>query len=251
MFRNAEDSHAHSLKTLNALYEYDDFMASIGTMVDLGCGVGMDLEWWATRTTRDDVPQPLNIDCIGVDLAPQLTISKKYPNITYQSVDFETQIYPKKKTRFDVLWCHDAFQYALNPIETLSRWWHIASDGAMLAIVVPQTTNYQSRQQRFSQASGVYYHHTLISLIHMLSVAGWDCAGGFFKKHINDPWLHAVVYKSQHQPMNPKTTTWYELADRKLLPESANECINRHGELRQQELILPWLDKSLMHLGLQ
>jgi hypothetical protein len=85
----------------------------------------------------------------------------------------------------------------------------------------------------------------------MLSVAGWDCAGGFFKKHINDPWLHAVVYKSQHQPMNPKTTSWYELADRKLLPESAEQCVKRFGELRQQELIVPWLDKSLMHLGLQ
>ena len=137
-FRNAEESHAHSLKTLNTLYEYDDFMASIGTMVDLGCGSGLDLEWWATRTTREDTPQPLNIDCIGVDQAPQLTVAKQYSNITYQSVDFETTIIPKKKKLFDVLWCHDAFQYALNPIETLSRWWHIASDDAMLAIVVPQ-----------------------------------------------------------------------------------------------------------------
>jgi SAM-dependent methyltransferase len=251
MFRNAEESHAHSLKTLNALYEYDDFMASIGTVVDLGCGVGMDLEWWATRTTRDETPQPLNIDCIGVDQLPQLTVAKKYPNITFQSVDFETTIIPKKKKLFDVLWCHDAFQYALNPIETLSRWWHIASDGAMLAIVVPQTTNFQARQQVFSQSNGVYYHHTLVSLIHMLAVAGWDCRSGFFKKNLTDTWLHAVVYKSTHEPMNPKTTSWYELADRKLLPESADSCIKRHGELRQQELIVPWLDKSLMHLGLQ
>jgi SAM-dependent methyltransferase len=250
-FRNAQESHAHSLETLNMLYEYDDFMASIGTMVDLGCGTGLDLEWWATRTTRDDVPQPLNIDCIGVDQAPQLTVAKKYSNITYQSVDFETTIIPKKKTLFDVLWCHDAFQYALNPIETLSRWWHIASDGAMLAIVVPQTTNFQARQQIFSQATGVYYHHTLVSLIHMLATAGWDCRAGFFKKNLTDPWLNAVVYKSSHEPMNPQTITWYELADRKLLPESADTCINRHGELRQQELIVPWLDKSLMHLGLQ
>ena len=250
-FRNAEESHAHSLQTLNMLYEYDDFMASIDTMVDLGCGTGMDLEWWATRTTREDVPKPLNIDCIGVDLAPQLAIAKKYPNIIYQPVDFETQIYPKKKKLFDVLWCHDAFQYALNPIETLSRWWYTASDGAMLAIVVPQTTNFQARQQMFVQPTGVYYHHTLVSLIHMLSVAGWDCRGGFFKKNPTDSWLHAIVYKSTHKPMNPQTTTWYELVDKQLLPESADACVNRHGELRQQELIVPWLDKSLMHLGLQ
>jgi len=251
IFRNAEESHAHSLETLNMLYEYDDFMASIGTMVDLGCGQGLDVEWWATRTTRDDNPVPLNIDCIGIDLLPQLSIAKKYPNVTYQSTDFETTIHPKKSTKFDMMWCHDAFQYALNPVETLSRWWHIANDGAMLAIVIPQTTNFQAKQQVFNQPTGVYYHHTIVSLIHMLAVAGWDCAGGFFKKQINDPWLHAVVYKSQHQPMDPKTTTWYELADRELLPESAEQCVKRFGELRQQELILPWLDKSLMHLGLQ
>ena len=250
-FRNAEESHTHSLNTLNMLYEYDDFMASIGTMVDLGCGSGLDLEWWATRTTREDTPQPLNIDCIGVDLQTQLAVAKKYANITYQSTDFETKIYPKKKTLFDVLWCHDAFQYTLNPIGTLSQWWHIASDGAMLAIIVPQTTNYHSRQQRFTQSTGVYYHHTLVSLIHMLSVAGWDCRSGFFKKESNNPWLSAVVYKSSHKPMDPKTTSWYELAEKNLLPESADACINRYGELRQQELILPWLDKSLMHLGLQ
>jgi SAM-dependent methyltransferase len=250
-FRNAEESHAHSLKTLNMLYEYDDFMASIGTLVDLGCGSGMDLEWWATRTTRDDNPSPLNIDCIGVDQASQLTIAKKYANITYQSTDFETQIYPKKKTLFDVLWCHDSFQYALDPVGTLSKWWDIANDGAMLAIVVPQTTNYQARQQVFTQPNGVYYHHTLVSLIHMLAVAGWDCRSGFFKKESNNPWLSAVVYKSSHKPMDPKTTSWYELADRKLLPESADECVQRHGELRQHELIVSWLDKSLAHLGLQ
>lgn len=248
-FRNNDESHAHSLKTLNMLYEYDDFMMSINTLVDLGCGAGADLEWWATRTTRDDVPQPLNIDCIGVDLAPQLSIAKKYSNITYQSVDFETTIHPKKDTKFDVLWCHDAFQYAINPIETLSQWWHIASDGAMLAIIVPQTTNLKAKQNIFTQSSGVYYHYTLVNLIHMLAVAGWDCNSGFFKKDPMDLWLHAVVYKSQHSPMNPRTTSWYELAEKKLLPSSAEICVNRFGELRQQELIIPWLDKSLSHLG--
>jgi SAM-dependent methyltransferase len=250
-FRNANESHQHSLETLNMLYEYDDFMASINTLVDLGCGEGLDLEWWATRTTRDDDVRPLNIDCIGVDIAPQLSVAKKYPNITYQSTDFETTIHPKKNTKFDILWSHDSFQYAIDPIKTLSNWWHIANENAMLALVLPQTTNYRARQQVFTQASGVYYHYTLVNLIHMLAVTGWDCAGGFFKKKANDPWLHAIVYRSEHKPMNPKTTTWYDLVEKKLLPESANQCIMRFGELRQQELLLPWLDKSLTHFGLQ
>ena len=86
MFRNAEESHQHSLQTLNQLYEYDDFMGSIQTMVDLGCGAGLDLEWWATRTTRDDKPEPLNIKCAGVDICESVPVIKKYPNAIYHKI---------------------------------------------------------------------------------------------------------------------------------------------------------------------
>lgn len=251
MFRNAQESHAHSLETLNLMYEYDDFMESIDTLVDLGCGEGLDLEWWATRTTRDDDATPLNIDCIGVDFSKSLSVASKYLNVTYQSTDFEKQIYPKKNKLFDVLWCHDAFQYAINPIGTLSQWWNIASDGAMLILILPQTTNIYGRKQVYSQPAGCYYHHTLVSLIHMLAVSGWDCRSGFFKKLPNDPWLYAIAYKSRHRPLDPRSTNWYNLSELKLLPESADECIKRYGELQQHHLIVPWLDKSLSHLGNQ
>ena len=74
LFATSQDSHKHSLEILNQLQEYDEFMESIQTMVDLGCGDGLDLEWWATRTTRDDNPEPLNIQCVGVDLIETPTI---------------------------------------------------------------------------------------------------------------------------------------------------------------------------------
>jgi len=43
-FADGAASHAHSLETLTALYEYDDFMQSIGIMADMGYGNGYDLE---------------------------------------------------------------------------------------------------------------------------------------------------------------------------------------------------------------
>ena len=124
-------------------------MLSITSMVDLGCGFGDDLEWWATRTTRDDVPIALDIKCTGVDLRPNLALLNKYPSIAYQSVDFEDTIIPHPNG-FDILWCHDAFQYAQNPIATLTKWWHIASPGAMLYICVPITQRIHQRQDRKS-----------------------------------------------------------------------------------------------------
>lgn len=245
MFTIDQSMDRPSLGILNTLYEYDDFMSSIGTLVDLGCGDGHDLEWWATRTTRDETPVPLNIRCVGVDLEDKLGKIKKNPNITYQQTDFEGLVRTPSKQLFDVLWCFDAFQYCINPLETLKKWRTIASEGAMLAISVTDTMAIKHRQLSFSQQSGCYYHHTMVSLIHMLAVTGWNCNTGFFLKQVNDPWTHAIVYKSEHEPVDPKTTTWHQLSEMKLLPESAERSVYAHGYLRQQDLVVPWIDHSL------
>jgi SAM-dependent methyltransferase len=241
-----------SQRTLDQLYEHDDFMLSISTLVDLGCGSGHDLEWWATRTTREEEnPEPLNIKCVGVDLHDSNKIAKKYLNVTYQKANFENEVAPPGNQLFDVLWCYDAFQYALNPIETLSHWRSISSDGAMLVISVPDTIFIKHRQLSFIQPAGCYYHHTMVSLIHMLALTGWDCKGGFFSKRPGDPWIQAIVYKSEHEPMDPRTTTWHQLSEMKLLPDSADASVYAHNYLRQQDLLVPWIDRSLIDMSQQ
>lgn len=179
LFADHRASHEHSLLILEHLQEYNEFMESITTMVDLGCGSGLDLEWWATRMTREDNPKPLNINCTGVDVIDTPNIAKKYSNITYQQTNFEETVHAPKNKKFDVLWSHDSFQYAINPVQTLNKWWHIASDGAMLILIVPQTTNMFRNKLAFIQESGAYYHYSIVSLIHMLAVNGWDCKSGF------------------------------------------------------------------------
>jgi len=80
----------------------------------------------------------------------------------------------------------------------------------------------------------------------MLAVSGFDCKSGFFRKFPEDPWINAVVYKSDISPMDPRTTRWYDLVDMELLPESAVRGINKVDCRREKDLILPWLDKSYM-----
>lgn len=251
MFKNPQESHTHSLEILNQLYQYDDFMESIGTLVDLGCGTGLDLEWWASATTRDDAPRLLNIRCVGVDQVETLALARKYSNITYQRGNFETDNWIPKKTRFDLLWCHDAFQYAINPIETLKIWREAANNDAMLLISVPESITVKHRSISYVQSNGCYYHHSIVGLMHMLAITGWDCASGFFRKRTNSPWIDLAVYKSTVDPLNPNTTTWYNLAEKNLIPKSAQESVERHGYVRQEDLVLPWLDKSLSWLGKQ
>jgi len=246
IFRNAEESHQHALQTLNTLYEFDDFMMSIGTLCDMGCGEGLDLAWWANRTTRElDNPKPLDIKCTGVDLAPKSRVIENLRGVRYIQHDFESEL-PIGSRLFDVIWCHDTFQYVINPLATLRLWREIMEPGGMLCLVVPQTTNLEFNTQAFDLRNGQYYHHTLVSLIHMLAVTGWDCAGGFFRKLPDDPWIQAVVYRSEQDPCDARTTTWYDLAERGLLPESAVQSIMKHGYLRQRDLTLPWIDKSFI-----
>ena len=121
----------------------------------------------------------------------------------------------------------------------------------MLAIVVPQTTNIYRNQLSFTQPNLCYYHYTMASLIHMLAVSGWDCKHGFFLKKPRDPWLHAIVYKSDVGPQDPKKTDWHKLSELKLLPDTADKSVYAHNELRQQDLVLPWLDHSLMTFAQQ
>jgi SAM-dependent methyltransferase len=241
-FQSPQQSHAHSLQTLELLYEYDDYMESISTMCDMGCGTGLDLEWWATRTTRDDNPRPLDIHCTGVDLNSRLDLKQQYRNMRFQKRDFEN-LGEEFDRRFDVIWCHDAWQYVIDPFQTLRHWWdHMNPDG-MLVLIVPQSTNIEYNTQVFDQLDYCYYNWTLVSLMHMLATSGFDCSTGHFLKNPEDPWIHAAVYRSTNSPRDPRTTRWYDLVDAGMLPESAAASIRRHGYLRQRDLVLTWLDR--------
>jgi len=247
LFSNAEDSHKHSLETLEALYEFDDFMQSIASMVDMGCGSGLDLEWWATRTTRDENPEPLNIQCTGIDIKDRLGLPRAYKNVRYQKQDFEESIIGRQ--RYDLVWAHDSFQFVIDVFGTLKNWHSVMNENAMLVITVPQTTNLVRNKQVFDQHDGSYYNWTMPSLIHALAVSGFDCKDGFFKKEVNDPWLHAIVYKGTTEPRDPRKTKFYDLIDQNVLPETAEKSVIKYGFLRQQDLVLPWVDRSLRWMG--
>jgi len=248
MFTSDEESHNHSLEVLDLLYQYNDFMDSIDSVCDMGCGTGLDLEWWATRMVEDDDENfiPLEIDCTGIDTKNSINMTDNYDNIEYISTDFETYTTDKK---YDIIWCHNSFQYALNPMQTLKNWNSMLDESGMLALVVPQTTNIEYNKHSISLQNNQFYHYTLVNLIHMLAINGFDCASGFFHKGIDDPWIKAVVYKSDIEPLNPKTMIWYELAETGLLPQSAVDGINSRGYLHQDDLVLPWLTKGSMAFG--
>ena len=81
-------------------------------------------------------------------------------------------------------------------------------------------------------------------LFRSLAVNGFDCKDAYFYKNANDPWLYVAVYKTDIAPMDPKTTSWHNLAELNLINDSAVASLNRHNYVRQEDLVTVWLDKD-------
>jgi trans-aconitate methyltransferase len=245
-FKNELESHAHSLETLNLLYQYDSFLDSLETIADFGCGSGLDIKWWAELMTRDDPPEPHNYKCYAVDrnlkfLKPEV---KSLPNVFTFENDFDAGhvgIVPRK---IDLLWSHNSFQYVTNPLHTLKMWHGDMNLDGMLIMMFPLSTYFEYNRLQNCSWSGAYFNYNIVNMMYMLAVNGFDCRDAYFKTTDDNTWLNVAVYKSEIKPMDPKTTTWYELADLGILNDSVVDCIQRFGYVKQEEIITSWLDKD-------
>ena len=242
-FRDTKASHDHSLQTLETIYGYDSFLDSLEVVADMGCGAGLDMKWFATLETRDDPPEPRNYACYAVDrnLKGFDEETGALSNVQLVEADMENYLLPRK---VDLMWCHDSFQYVLNPLTTLKHWNSMMNEDGMLVIILNQTVHTEYNRLVNRGVNYSYYNHNLVNLVYMLAVNGFDCNDAYALKDLNDPWLHLAVYKSNIEPMDPATTNWYHLAERGLLHPTIENSLNRNGYVKQEDILYPWLDKD-------
>jgi SAM-dependent methyltransferase len=243
VFNNPQASHEHSLSVLKMIYQYDSFLDSIQTIADMGCGSGLDAQWWAQLTTRDDPPIPHNYRVYAVDrdtskIEPELL--RNSPNIKLVTGDYDSV---HLNFKVDLMWSHDSFQYSLNPLQTLNHWNRSMNKDGMLMLNVPMHTSYHYNRLQTRSYSGSYYTYNVCNLMYMLAVSGFDCRDCYIDMNQNNEWIHFAVYKS-HDPFDPATTSWFDLADKGVIIDSAMESLNTYGYVRQEDLIFTWLDKD-------
>lgn len=240
-FRNAYESHEHSLQTLELLYGYDSFLDSLKVIVDMGCGHGMDVRWWATLETREDPPEPRNYTVYGVDrkdiLDPEI---KSLQNVNLIQGNFEDRILPVKA---DLIWSHDSFQYVLDPLKTLRNWSLQLNTNGMLSMVLPQSMSYSQNRLHFVTENYCYHNYNICNLVYLLAVNGFDCNDAYFYKNVDTNWIHLAVYKST-DPMDPTSTSLYDLADKNLLHPTVVSSLTKFGYIRQEDIVYPWLDRD-------
>lgn len=244
-FKNAFESHQHSLKTLDLIYGYDSFLDNLEFVADFGCGTGLDTKWWATLETRDDPPEPRNFRTYAVDINQKILDPNvaNLENVYIVHEDFDTNDCPISRP-IDLIWCHNAFQYVTNPLQTLRTWNHQLVENGMLILIFPQSNHYHYNRYVNHSYNSCFYNHNLVNLMYMLAVNGFDCRDAYFLKEENNPWLHAAVYKTDIPPMNPKTTTWFDLADLNLINDSVIDSLNKYNYVKQEEIVTTWLDKN-------
>jgi SAM-dependent methyltransferase len=242
VFKNPEESHQHSLDVLEMLYQYDTFLDSLNVVADMGCGSGFDVKWWAELMTRDDPPVPHNYRVYAVDknIKPLDPALLKYDNVNVLEADYESVHLPFKA---DLMWSHDSFQFSTSPLQTLGHWNRNMNTNGMLVLNVPIHTTYSYDRLQTRSFSGCYYTYNICNLMYMLAVNGFDCRDCYIYMAPNYGWIHFAVYKS-HEPFDPATTSWFDLADKGLILDSAVESLNKYGHVRQEELIFTWLDKD-------
>jgi len=234
----------HSLSVLNLIQQYDIFLESIHHIAIMGCGASEDVEWWATLLNNNEPPEPYNFSCHVVDIdSSKLAQLPNLKNIHKVNAGFDDDyIFP---VPVDFIYAHDCLQYSTNPLATLAKWNSYMNTNGMLLLSVPQHTGIEYDRQYSRGYSGCYFHYTPISLIYMLAVNGFDCRDAYLLKRFQDPWINLAVYKSDVAPMDPKTTTWFDLIEKNLLHPSIVDSINANGFLKQEEICMPWLDKEL------
>lgn len=240
----------HSLPILETIRQYDTFLESLRHVADLGCGTGEDIYWWATLENYDDPPEPYNFNCFAVDRNPdQLSKVPDHKNIhKIHDVYDRPHLFP---VSIDLIWAHDCLQYSINPLETLRMWNSYMTVNGMLILSVPQHTGVEHNRFYSRGYNGCYYHFNPISLIYMLAVNGFDCRDAYLIKKFQDPWINVAVYKSDVAPMDPMNTSWYDLIEKNLLHPSIVDSVNINGYLKQEEIVMPWLDKELYFIDYQ
>jgi hypothetical protein len=241
-FKNPLESHEHSRDVLDMLYQYDSFMDSIKVVADMGCGAGLDVNWWATLYTRDDPPEPHNYIVYAVDRDTSRIESEVLENKNVIPIEgnFEQRLIPRQ---VDLVWSHDSFQYAVNPLGTLRTWSETMNVNGMLVLNVPIAQTYAYDRLQTRSFSGCYYNHNICTLMYMLAVNGFDCRDCYIYMAANYAWIHMAVYKSM-EPLDPAHTSWFDLADLNLVNDSVMNSLNKYGHVRQEELIFTWLDKD-------
>jgi len=240
-----QESHQHSLVTLNYLSLLDDYLSGIKNISVMGAGMGYDAVWWANLTRPDG--RKYNFAVTAVDSSPPFGL-QTVQGMQWRFEDFSTIDLPIQ----DLIWCHNSLHYTLNPIGTLFHWHKLLRKDGLLIIEMPYSLSINQHIQHntvnVNMSSGMYHVYTMSNLIVQLASAGFDCRNANFQFDKENGWLRAAVYKTDDEPR--LYSSLYELKNTNRLPYCLDAILDGIDNFNESDLMLEWIDRSQSILGL-
>ena len=240
-----QESHQHSLKTLEYLAMLDDYLSGMNNIAVMGAGIGLDAVWWATLHNQGG--RPYNFNVTAVEIAPSVEI-KTAGKMLWKFEDMSTVELPQQ----DLIWCHNALHHTLNPVGTLFHWHKLLRKDGLLIIEIPYSLSIHRHIEHntvnVAMVNGMYHVYTMSSLIVQLASAGFDCRQANFQLDKESGWLRAAVYKTNDEPR--LYNSLYELKETNRLPYCLDAVLGGIDAFNESNLVLEWIDRSQSILGL-
>jgi SAM-dependent methyltransferase len=242
LLSNPANSRLHSLNFLQQIYGYPEMLESIDSVLDVGSRDGHDAFWWAMCDDGDETnPIPLNINVTALDKNPIWNTDFEHKNINKVKGDWDEITFDKK---FDVVWAHSVLQEAKDPLKFLHKMNKVCSDGGVLCLSFPSNVNTFYGEPDHRVYDTATHHITIVSLIHMLALSGFNTRDGFLHKQPNTNIINAFVYKDSNDIYDYNEKTISDLLE--LMPEICSEQINKFGYLTNKGLLLKWLSGTIV-----
>lgn len=240
-----QESHQHSLTTLNYLAMLDDYLSGMTNIAVMGAGIGLDAVWWASLTNPDG--RKYNFNVTAVDNSPPFGL-QTVQGMNWRFDDFSTIDLPPQ----DLIWCHNTLHHTMNPVGTLFHWHKLLRKDGLLIVEIPYSLSIHEHIEHntvnVNMTSGMYHVYTMSSLIIQLASAGFDCRNANFQLDKENGWLRAAVYKTTDEPR--MYTSLYELKDTNRLPHCLDAILDGNDYFNESDLMLEWIDRSQSILGL-
>lgn len=211
-------------------------------VLDVGCGLGMQAEWWATRRPKldnDKFGLKASTECHGVDLYP--ADGGLIDKFFFKQEDYHNMSY--SNAQFDIVWSHFSLEYSPSPMKALAEWRRVCKDDGHLYLTVPCSFKKKFGRIHTDTKPGQQSWYTAPILINMLAYTGWLPKDSYFQVDFKKGVIRAIIAANPDQstPLDPITTNIYELDERGLFDRWCSAMIHDRGMIDESNLVITWV----------